>query len=97
MVAGKVQCFEMLFDLMKYEVIGLQESRIQESINVARLYYHMISSSATIAGTHGVQIWLHLSLKAKVLKYKPASHRLLIIAVRIKGAEFIFYLHINLI
>ena len=87
MVAGKVQRLEMLFDLMKYEVIGFQESRVQESINVTRLYYHMISSSATTAGTHGVQIWLHVSLQAKVLKYKPASHRLLIIVARIKGAE----------
>ena len=48
-----------------------------------------MSSSATDAGTHGVQLWIALHTKAKILDCVPASPRLLLVTVRVKNIVII--------
>ena len=89
LVAGKFQRLETQFHQAGCDIIGVQESRLQDDLDIAKKHYRVLSSSATSAGTHGVMWWAHLKLKLEVLKYRPVSERILLVAYQLHQIHFI--------
>ena len=89
LVTGKIQRLERSFHDAGLGVIGVQESRIQCDTDERKDYYHIIGSAATSSGTLGVQVWIALGLRAKIVEFIPASPRILLIVVVINHVQFL--------
>ena len=66
-VSGKMAILEAEFVSHSISIVGIQETRIQENSDNDGYHYGMISSSANEHGTQGIQIWILVSLKPKIL------------------------------
>lgn len=78
---GRVAILEGLFDRAGFDIVGVQEARIQLAQRRQGRNYVMVSSSADANGAHGVQLWVHNRLEGLIGATVPASPRLL--AVRL--------------
>lgn len=66
-----------------YDLIGVQETRIQGNVDVNREHYRVVGSSATDSGLYGVQLWIAVSLHAEVCECRPVDPRELFVVLRI--------------
>ena len=85
----KVQRLESSFFEAGYDLVGVQETRIRSDVDVKKIQYHILGSSATDAGAHGTQLWIALRLKMKVIECIPVSPRLLMVVVSRKNVTLI--------
>jgi hypothetical protein len=68
LVTGKQARLDHEFNLEGLHVVGVQETRIQGNCHCDRSNYKISGSSANAAGQGGVQMWLALKEKPRVLK-----------------------------
>ena len=94
-ITGRAQVLEALFEHEGIQIIGLQETRIQDNFDTKSISFHVISSGAHRNGSQGVQIWISLALKHTVLSSLPISPRCLFVVVDIFSRTLILcVLHI---
>eukprot|EP00973_Karenia_brevis_P030428 4195403-Karenia_brevis.AAC.1 len=82
LVSGKMQRLEREFHNIGLDLIGGQETRIPADVDIEKEHYNILGSSATSAGTHGVQLWVARSLRANALEVRPLTHRILFVALQ---------------
>ena len=85
--AGRVQLLEMQFDSEGLDIIGLQESRLQESQVISGLVYNMYVSSADKQGCYGAQCWVRVSPKFRVVHWYAHHPRIVEVAVKLRGLK----------
>ena len=86
----KILRLDREFHAAGYEVVGIQESRISESIDVKNENYRVIGAGASIHGNLGVQLWFSRALQVDILEIVPLSPRLLFVAAGVCGHIVIF-------
>ena len=68
---------ELQFDDAGCGVVGIQEGRSKHSQVIAGTYYDMHVAAANKAGSYGVQLWVHHTLRYKQQGGQVHSPRLL--------------------
>ena len=68
-----------------YHVVGVQETRIAENLDVTNKHYRVVGSAATQQGNYGVQIWFSRSLDFSLIEVLPISPRILMAVAEING------------
>ena len=61
---SRIATLERAFNEAKYDIVGVQESRIQGDLELRGEHYNMLSSSATTTGASGVQLWIRNTVGA---------------------------------
>eukprot|EP00973_Karenia_brevis_P018562 2545847-Karenia_brevis.AAC.1 len=67
MHSGRTAVLERLFEEELLDIVGIQEGRTPHHEDKMAEYYRMLTSGATKAGTLGVQLWLRLAAKFRIL------------------------------
>ena len=81
-LSGRSAILEHQFFSSQFDVVGLQESRVQGSVTRMGLHYRMYASSATARGTLGVQCWVRNNTSNFVLYSQSVSPRLMYVVFR---------------
>lgn len=76
-VSGRGAILEKQFFKGKYDIVGVQESRLQGNLPRDGEHYSMFASSANKKGDLGVQCWVGRRLTSQVADVRPISPRLL--------------------
>ena len=75
LASGKIQRLERDFEAAEYDLVGIQESRIQSDADVNKNEYRIIGAAATPSGTLGVQLWVAHRLRATLIEARPVDPR----------------------
>ena len=81
-LSGRAAILEQHFFGSQFDIVGLQESRVQGSVTRMGLHYRMYASSATVRGTLGVQCWVRNNTSSFVLYSQSVSPRLMYLVFR---------------
>ena len=89
LVSGKIQRLEREFMTEGFDMVGVIETRMRDDLDVKKVHYRVIGSAADSGGLCGVQLWLNLSLRIKILQCMPVSPRILFVTMVCENCELI--------
>ena len=74
---SKVEALETQFVSQCFDVVGVQEGRARSSGERVGTKYRMLSAAATSEGSLGVQPWIRLGIRARVMLWREVNPRLM--------------------
>ena len=83
--------FERDFEAAEYDLVGIQESRIQSDADVNKDKYHIIGAAATPSDTLGVPFWVAHRLRATLIDVRSVDPRNFFVVQRCFGITYHHY------